>query len=816
MRLKLIALRYCSVKGEAARLNHLVNDLAMYLAAKKIGIVVEPDSPKRRKISPSFCGGRDKNSVGRQTKTDPSSDHSYECDGERKSGPEGEGEEDCTSHGEVFMEEDSGNRGSLEVNPSSARSRSSSLGEEESESWTGDHPPSKCGPVEASEESGDTRRRNEQSQRVAVNNIVSEKAEEDSSGGLADVSSNATVNTTNGLNSSDFDPGFVGDGIDRSLMDDPILQGRPISQWTELELQDVEIKHLSDEEMMIYAQALSRFEYEREQINHSVSSSAAAATSFRDPYAFTDFMDSCDDATAVSYDDTSTSSVQGKVEQSSGKEELEAEGAEKYPGEVSSTSGSSLSEGSGGEKDASKPCSLESKKQTGRHIKAIHDDSKRVPELHCEETLSDIDEPDCMSKDSSTAQVKHPRGGQAGSTPKSPGSGSSARSRNRVSSSEKQSKSSMQAGAGDSECCRSRDNPSSDPVDSGKVLSPHKGLSNHSNTHVPVNSSLSAAAQSSERAAHNSSHGNQSPRPQSHSPTVASMSSSSSGGSGGAKPTAGLGGRDIHMLSPAAAQLSPRRDSISQSKSARNDLARLRSPSSASPRKRITKDSPAAQARAKLGSASKRLLFEDENNARSAQNLVRRALVSDDVVKALAGTNTSLTNSMLENFPMQEDLINGGLAKSEDGELADPDGIHKLLSLSKPYTLSSQSKPKGEDNQSASILSNPSSIPHPVPIGGSKQSIANSTKGEPISHSPSTKSKLTQILTEAPRDEGNQHPSPSLKTIMESAAPSVKRENLPNLEDLLDGQRAESVPASPRQKPYRPQADDNGKYSKRG
>ena len=780
-------------------MNHLINDLAMYLAAKEVGVVVEPDTPKRQKMS---CVG----SSGGPYKGNSTLDHSCKCEKEvKRNSFDGEDKAECTSHGEVFMEEDSGNRGSIEVNLSGVNSRTSSAGDGESESWTKDKA-TQVGRENHNNrkgKSGVSEKNSLGGQKSQADSSKVETTEEESSGGLADVSHNATINTTNGFNSSMYDPGFLGDGMDKSLMDVPLLLGRPVSEWSEQELHDVELGALSEEDMMTYAQALSRLEYEREQINHTVSTSVAS-TAVIDSNTYSDIMDS-EEMTAVSY--ISTSSAQEK-------ERLDC--ANKYPGEVSSTSGSSLSEGSDTERAASKLTSPEGKpnsnNKSGLHVDKGKTPSK-LPELHCEESLSDIDEPDGMKDDSDVFKVKGLKGGQAGSNSCLSPSSSNTRSRSRLSSNERTCKSCGQVRNKNKHCSPCKASPTLSSMDSGKVLSPHKGLSNHANTLVQSNKT--SRVQSSERNPQNPPHGNQSPRLQSISPAVSSLSSSSSGSGGG---KSNLNSRDIHMLSPSMSQLSPRKDacSVSHSKSARNELARLRSPSSASPRKRLCKESGSASSqggRAKLGSASKRLLFEDESgNNNRVQSHVKRTLASEDASTGLIDKRTSVANNLLENYPMQEDLIGGSLAKSEDGELADPDGIHKLLSASKSdkssssllcQISSSKSKSGLDDDQTISIISNPSNIPHPVPVAGSRHNVANSVKMEPSSHSPSSKSQLTQILSPSTfREEGNQKQAVTLKSIMESAASGD--------EDYADGENADPVHTSTKPKSHRQQLSLNG------
>ncbi|RUS68976.1 hypothetical protein EGW08_023263, partial [Elysia chlorotica] len=810
VRKRLLAVRYRSVHGETAQMNHLINDLAMYLAAKEVGMVVEPDQPRPRKDSPSPHGSR---SAGPSKGNSGSAqDHSYECETEvtAKGCGGDEDTDECTSHGEVFMEEDSGNRGSIEVNPSGVSSRNSSAGEE-TESC------SSTKAIQASRDSNSREGRGSGRHRQLDSRRVEITTEEESSGALGDVSNNATINTTNGLSSSICDPGFLGDGIDKSLLDDPVFLGRPVSDWSEMELQDVEIGALSEEDMMVYAQALSRLEYEREQISHTVSTSVAPTAVVRP--GSSDIVDS-EDLTTVSYDDSSVSSVPDKSGVDSAGKVVAGLPEGKNSGDVSSTSGSSLSETSDVERAACELGSIVSKRVSG--VKSDSGEkggraaSKLPLELECdEELLSDGDEPDGM-KDDSLVKVKGLKGGQAGSASGLSPSGSSNESRTKLSDKEKTCKSGGQAEFKNKLCSPGKSGPALPSIDSGKVLSPHKSLSNHSNTLVQSNKS-SSRDPSTERNGRSTSHGNQSPLGLSISPAVSSLSSSSSGSGGGKHPKSGS--RDISMVSPSVSQSSPRRDSysVSHSKSARNELARLRSPSSTSPRKRSHKDSSGSasphSSRSRPGSASKRLLFEDENgnnNNNKTQGDVKRSLEPDS--PGLTVNKISSANSLLENYPMQEDLIGLSLAKSEEGELADPDGIHKLLgsTSSKPdrssssssiFSPSSKSKSRTDNDQAISIVSSLSNIPHPVPVGGPMQISANGVKTECVLQSPSQKPQLAQILSPSTfREEENQKPG---AVSLKSAASSEV--NMLKAEEFGDAENADPVNASARPKTHRQQ-----------
>ncbi|GFS18750.1 ubiquitin carboxyl-terminal hydrolase 37, partial [Elysia marginata] len=774
VREELILLRYDRLHGEVAKLNHIINDLAIYLAAKEVGVVVDPDSPKRRKMS-----------SGRVKKSNTSSDHNYECvEGmEKNSLDRGEADGECTSHGEVFMEEDSGNRGSLEVNHFG-------LEEDESESWTGVSSPDKSEKVSGEGQEGQ-RRASGHCERILSskrNKDKVESQEEDSSGALADVSNNATINTTNGLSTSICDAAFLDEGLNKSVMDDPMFLGKPVSEWPEQALLDIEVNSLSEEDMMIYAQALSRFEYEREQINHRVSTSASN-TGDMDQFTLDDIVDSNED-TAISYD--SSSSPKGKATSGNASQEV-SESGDKFPGEVSSTSGSSLSE-TDIEKDASMPKSPE-RKSDSTQDKSV---SKRLPELHCEETLSDLDEPDGTGEETEAAKAKGLKGGQGGTRLCSPPS--KPRSRRKFSDSERHSRSSGHEVAGDEHWSPSTISPPLNSQDN--VLSPHKGLSNHTNNLSVSSKSSTSTNHSSEQSLQHSSHSNHSPQHQPRSPTASSLSSTSGGGLSATKS------RDVPMLSPTPSQLSPRKDtySLSQSKSARNELARLRSPSSASPRKRVCKEPSSASlhagSKAKTGSASKRLYFEDENISNSrGQSHVKRTLAPED-------SDKGLTDNLLEKFSKQEDLINGSLAKSEDGELSDPDGIVKLLSPRKsvrPGQILSSHIPKSKsalgDDQAISIVSNPSNTPHPVPVLGIRHTAVKTIKVES-----SPKLQHSQILSPSTmQEEGNQPQRVSLKPILEaSVSDDVKAK-----QDVLDGEKAEPFHMSPRSKAQGPQVSLN-------
>lgn len=765
IRRKLISLRYRDVHGDAAKMNHLINDLAMFLAAKEVGIVVGSDSPKCRKVY-SSCNS----SVN---KSNAQSDHTYDCEeGMENSGLCREGDGECSALGEDFMEEDSGNRGSIEVHPDTS-------GVEEIQNRDGISPlvkhKNRQFSVEGNNKTVKSRMGNNrfESQVQYPSQKTGDKGdgEESSSGAMADISNNATINTTNGHNSSICDPGFLEDMASSAALDDidPIFQGRPLSEWTEGELYGLGHSNLSEEETLIYVQALSRFEYEREQMGHTVDTTAPAANaSSSDLFTVEDCIDSND--TPISYDD-STSSAQARAGSSNASQELFEQSGEKLPGEVSSSSGSLL-ETSDNEKDAAVPYSPVSERDPIVKSRPKKEESNsKAPELYCEETLSDLDEPDGVGTDSPSVKVKKGlKGGQGGSA-----------SRGRKLSSEK-----LVSPSKHGETSDNHNSPKSCPSVACKVLSPHKVLDNHVNTHSSSTSSLSEIKAHS----HSSSNGNCSPR-QTLSPGVSLLPTPSSNSSGTKKSE--LNTKDIHRLSPSASQVSPRRENhaVSQSKTTRNELARLRSPSSSSPRKRMCKESGSAShscSKAKQGSASKRLFFEEESKNNRAESLVKRALVSED------SEGNGLTDNMPKNLTMQEDLIkNGALAKSENGGLFDSDGIHKLLyprKSERPGKILSPrvSQPKaGEEDQAISVVSNPSNIPHPVPVGSSHHGTVKTIKTEP-----------SQILP--PRrqsEEGNQQ--------MRSTVASTC-ENVPKWDD---DEKAQSVNASSKSKPSRPQLSVN-------
>ncbi|GFO38569.1 ubiquitin carboxyl-terminal hydrolase 37 [Plakobranchus ocellatus] len=822
---KLIALRYRSVSGHAAQMNHLVNDLAMYLAAKDVGVVVDPDSPKPANL-PVPTVETNANTMAKENKVSDCCPESEQARTKEEDGFGGEGQDGCTLHEDVFMEEDSGNRGSLEVNTSrTVHNGSSSLGEGESESWSTEGMSGKQTSLYIQSIRGRRKSSGEDDSDKVQKRRKDNEPEEESSGALADVSHSATINTTKNNNSL-CDAGFLSDSVDKSsFTEDPLLLERPISTWSEQDLQKVDIDGLNEEDMMVYAQALSRFEYEREQINYTVSTSAR--TAYQDPYFLEDIIDSCDDSTAISYDEISANGrdSSGQRENKDGPKNTDKlDDSSKIPGEVSSTSGSSLSETSDVEREAENISKIkDSDGASNSKTKNGVESSEKIPELLCEETLSDSDEPDGMADDQNAKKVKGLKGGQSAYS-----SSSSCSCSRRLNGEGASVEESLHASDGKPcQSCKGQAPQCSET--SAKVLSPCKGLRNHSNTLPPLDKSSSSSSSGSvERNVRSRQSSTRSPRHRPLSPGASPLSSPTSSVTGHQKSSLA---RDIQMRSPSASQSSPRKEtySLSQTKSAKNDLARLRSPSTASPRKRPCKDSSAFGAKSAVVSVSKCLSFEDENasSLKGSQNSVKQLLASEDGTKSLS------SNSILDNYPMQEDLINGSLAKSENGEEADPDGINGILSLSNtnrcdnssplfPSLLKSNSK-EGEDQTTSLTSSYTGSIPIPVPVSGSLHNSTNNMKLDVSSNAAASpkeevnavKAATAKVFREAvadlssldakenlwKRDESEEASDTRVVSARSQLSPNEEKENL--IDSLARKERLENIEMGKADSSYR-------------